>query len=167
MSNRTFCLLLIAFLFAISAGVAAFMRWNQPEDETAQDTFVSTPIAETLTSPTGSWQEAGIFGAQYSERYGQWSLKDEITLKIQSGASIYAPMSGTVSRVEAIAEGGGSVVLQCENDVQIMIWPVYKLRVFEGSRVTQNDTIGFGEEQVSMRIYQNGRVIDPLILTEN
>lgn len=166
MTSRTFCLLLAAFLFALSAGTALIMRGMQREDGTIQDAFVAVLPEERLKSPAGNWQRASVFGAQYSEQYGQWSFRDDILLEMADSAPVYAPMSGKVIRIEAIEQGGSRAVLRCRDEIEISLHPVYSLRVFEGSAVEQGDVIGEGRGSVSMKTWQAGCVIDPLTLAE-
>ena len=166
MSSRTFALILAGFLFTLSAGAVLLMRTIQPEESPSAEAFVRAAPPETLESPTGSWQTAGMFGAQYSVQYGQWSLRDDVVLMISDGAPVYAPMSGTVPETEALESGGSRVIIRCGDGTEIELHPVYSLRVFEGSRVSQGDVIGSGKNSVLLKASQNGMPVDPLTLAE-
>lgn len=153
-------------MFLLSAGGALLMKSFPAGEEKAEQVFTGADRMELLCSPTGSWQETAAFGAQFSDAYGQWSFRDSIDFRLKAGGAVYAPMSGTIQRVEALEQGGSRVTMQCENEVEIALEPVHSLRIFIGSRVVQGDVLGSGGEALSMRAWKGGRAIDPLILTE-
>lgn len=166
MTTRTFCLLIVTLLLALSAGTVIVIRGISVEEQEVKEAFVASKPIEYLKSPTGSWQETAVFGAQYSEQYGQWSYRDDIAFDMQANAPVYAPMSGTVVRVEEAGESGSCVVLQCGEETEIGLQPVYGLRIFKGSKVKQGDVIGEGRGSVSLKVWKAGRIVDPLTLAD-
>ena len=164
MNSRTFCLMLAGFLFALSAGTYLLLTGNKPEDSVAEQTIAQAEPVQKLISPTGSWQEAGMFGAQYSEEYGQWSLRNDITFRISEDTPVAAPLTGVVKSIEEMKGGGSRVTIQCADATQILLYPVYSLRIFSGSRIEQGDIIGVGKKCLSLEARKDGQAIDPLQL---
>lgn len=163
MSNRTFCILLAAFLMLLGAGTKVIMRIGIHDEEEAVQTASAASVEEKLISPTGTWQVSGEFGALYSEEYGQWMLRDDVLMNLGGETEIIAPMSGSIVSIQA-EESGGSCIQLDHKGIVLTISPVYSLQIFEGSKVNQGDMLGIGREYLVLRAEQEEMIMDPLEL---
>ncbi len=164
MKNRTFALLLAALVMLLGAGATAWQKVRQEDgvQMQAQSAAVhsreNTEGEEFLIPVFGTTEQE--YGAVYSEEYGQWTMCPHMTWTVEYGREVYAPLSGTVTKIEAGTEGGSCVHMDCGQAV-LEIFPIYNVRVFSGSRVEQGEVLGEARECLRVRAYQNGLPIDP------
>ncbi len=169
MSNRTFCVLLASVLMLLGAAASLFKKGIDSAEISVQDASAQVEQeakAEEILLPAFSWI-AESFGAAYSEEYGQWFFREKMTIKTQAGGSLYAPVSGVVEKIEGIeAEGqlfstGSRISLRC-GQVTLILYPIYGIRVFEGSRVTQHSVLGSTDDTLMMYAEKDGVPINPM-----
>lgn len=166
MSNQTFYVVIASVLMLV--GTAASMLLNAPgqQGEQALQTIRQEKInqQENLLLPeTVRILEA--YGANYSEEYAQWSFSERMTFETVSGEGLYAPISGIVRKIEKL-DSGSRIIVDCVEGI-LEIYPVYGVRSFEGSRITQQTILGTIGSTLTMRAEKDGFAVDPMFLFED
>ncbi len=172
MNDRTFCVLLFSFLMLLGGVSVLIMKKASPEQPPISDAAVYGQALDLeeesieLLLPTGA-EVMEVYGSQYSEEYKQWSMCEEICLKTNTGSGIYAPLNGIVKSIESIdgAETmfsvGSRVTIEC-GEAELIIYPVYGVCAFAGSRVTQENLLGTALDRLYICAWKDGRKIDPM-----
>ena len=164
MKDRAFALLLAAFVMLLGAGTTAWIKAEAVEESAQNQTDVpsvqsGTRVEEEFLLPVAGTVERE-FGAEYSEEYGQWTMCPYIELITRENAQVSAPLSGTITRIEARSEGGSCIALECGQTV-VEIFPVYYVRVAEGNSVRQGEVLGSAHGRLIVQAVEEGYVKDP------
>lgn len=165
MRTRTFCILLAGFMMLVG-GLSNTLMKMRKADRAEERTAVVSAEKTYLESPVGEWRVMEAYGAQYSEELSQWTGREAVLLRTETGERLTSPMDGRVISVAAVEEGGSRIIIE-EGEVQAAIGPVRGVGVFEGSYVKAGDYIGMAEGGVSFSVRINNISVDPAEMVRN
>lgn len=163
MNNRTFSILLAAFLMALCGAASLFLRNNEVEDEPQDSAEAFVQSGPLLIFPVSGGRVTEGYGAVYDGTLMQWTGREEILLYAEPGTCVYAPMEGKVSSIGPGMDEGRQVTIAAGN-IQAEIGPLTGLCVFEGSSVSRGAMIGVSQGGVYMKVLQDGKAVNPLDL---
>lgn len=166
MKIRTFAVLLAAGMMMLAGITAMLCKMEISRADRAENVSASVREAEKLIHPVEMRTVTETFGMKYSEECGCWSLNDGMTYAPASGDEVAAPLSGMVENIENEESGGARVVLKCE-DIRLVLGPVFALRVFEGSAVSQGEQLGTARGNIRLQAFVSGMPVDPILLAED
>ena len=166
MKERDFALLLAALVMLLGTGATLWQKGRQEEEEMytqsaavqLQQENEAKEEEEILLPAFGTLEKE--YGAVYSGEYAQWTLCPYTTWAVEGMAEVSAPLSGTVTGIEARAGGGSLVRIDCE-DAVLEIFPIYNVRVFAGSRTARGEVLGNARDTLTLQAYRDGLPTDP------
>jgi len=160
MNARTFAALLAALVMLLAAGTRMWIQTTQPDredEENAPEAASDAGAEEGLMPPV----EGGVrqaFGPYYIREYRQWTMCEETVYDAEAGENVYAPVDGTVVRIEAV-DGGSRVVLMCEG-THLVFYPVRDVRVFTGSSAARGDVLARTVGELRVYAEADGQAVD-------
>jgi murein DD-endopeptidase MepM/ murein hydrolase activator NlpD len=165
MSNRTFYIVTVSVLM-LAGAVAAMLR-NVPVRQSGQLTQTMQQKVleqEESLAVRETFRVIEMFGASYSTEYEQWSLNERIVLETAKGTRLYAPADGIVRKIESL-DSGSRIIIEWA-DISLELYPIYGIRVFQGSRITQKTVIGTLGSRLMMRAVKDGAAVNPITIFE-
>ena len=160
MRMSTFCILLASVLMLAGALLSGLMKINR--NETEEKTLLTSGQEveeEAIIAVDGRVER--YFGAEYSQELNQWTQNLCSVIKVENKKEIQVMTDCTVAAAKS-AEGGSRIELT-DGETTIVIQPVKRLRVFEGSRLKRGDVVGEAEGELEISAETGGEAVDPLI----
>jgi len=160
MRMSTFCMLLASALLLAGALIGSLMKTSQNETEEKAHLASGQEVAETAIITVGGRIER-YYGAEYSQELNQWTKNLGSVIETEEGEEIRAMTDCTV--VSAEPTEGGSRIELTDGETTVVLQPVRRLGVFEGSRLNQGDVLGEAAGKLEISAKRGGEAVDPLV----
>ncbi|UQA61262.1 M56 family metallopeptidase [Polyangium aurulentum] len=140
----------------------ALVRGMWEERRAARSTTYDT-WRERVRARVAAKTEPLLAGARVTRPFDRsaGAQNEGIDLAASPGATVHAPLDGTVRRVERDAAGGEVLVMEHGRGFETRIARLSAASVKPGQKVTRGEAIGSAGEAVHFEVRDNGEPIDP------